>query len=122
MVKELLKATDTRKLPIGDAFVQGKAYSFSVTIKDTIKYPNAPGGWEYFHFGEQQTGDYDDNAPPVGKILGCIACHANSEAGYGPFSELYAPLRDAKGFGKGNPENLKNRKKLPSAHLQLLSK
>lgn len=120
MVKELLKATDLRKLPIGEGFVQGKSYSFSVTIKDTVKYPDVPGGWEYFHFGAQDNGDYDDHTGPVGKTLGCIACHSLSEQGYGPFSELYTPLRDAKGFGKDSPENLKNKNSLPSAKLHVL--
>lgn len=122
LVKELLRATDRRKLPIGEGFVQGKIYDIAATIKDTIKYPNVPGGWEYFDFSEQPNGEFTAVAKPVGNMLGCIACHSQAEAGYGPFPELYAPLRDAKGFGEGSPENLSNRNSLPSAKLKLLSK
>jgi len=121
MVKELLWATDKRILPIGQGFVQGDAYDVAVTIKETIKYPNVPGGWEYFHFGQNEVGDYPEASGVVGLSLGCVACHSSSEAGYGPFPELYAPLRDAKGFGKGSPENLKNRNSLPSGQLKRLT-
>ena len=120
MIKELLHATDQTSLPIGTGFVQGNAYDIAVTIKDTVRFPNVPGGWEYFHFGEDENGDYDDFASNIGKKDGCIACHSQAKAGYGPFPELYAPLRDAKGIGKNNPENLKNRKTLPSNQLKLL--
>jgi len=120
MVKELLYATDKRTLPIGKGFVQGRAHNLAVTLKDTVRFPDVPGGWEYFDFGELPNGDYKDYTQPVGNTLGCIACHSNAEAGYGPFPELYAPLRDAKGFGKGSPENLKNRSELPSEKLKRL--
>lgn len=121
MVKELLWATNKRILPIGQGFVQGDAYDIAVTIKDTVRFPDVPGGWEYFHFGEDEAGDYPETSSVVGLKLGCIACHSASEAGYGPFPELYAPLRDAKGFGKDSPENLKNRNSLPSRQLEHLT-
>lgn len=120
MVKELLHATDQKTLPIGTGFVQGNSYDIAVTIKDTVRFPDVPGGWEYFHFGEDENGNYADFSKKIGKSDGCIACHSQAKAGYGPFPELYAPLRDAKGFGKGNPENLKNKKDLPSNQLKLL--
>ncbi|WP_345989180.1 cytochrome P460 family protein [Chryseobacterium sp. Chry.R1] len=119
-VKELLKATDRRELPIGKGFVQGKVWDVAVTIKDTARYPKAPGGWEYFDFVEDKDGNYDEFSPVMGNT-GCIACHSKSETGYGPFSELYAPLRDAQGFDKDNPENLSNRNKLPSYLLRYLN-
>lgn len=120
MVKELLWATKQRTLPIGQGFVQGDAYDIAVTVKDTLRFPDVPGGWEYFHFGEDEGGNYKESTVVVGKSLGCIACHSRSEAGYGPFPELYAPLRDAKKFGKDSPENLKNRGSLPSGKLDHL--
>lgn len=118
MVKELLRQTSTTELPIGTGFVQGRAYDIAVTIKDTVKFPDVPGGWEYYHFYEDDQGDFTDLAENIGRSQGCIACHSKAEAGYGPFPEYYAPLRDAKGIGKENPENFKNHKNLASNKLE----
>lgn len=105
-VKELIRKGDTIS-PIGKGFFQGDAYSVSATIKDSIRFPDAPGGWQYFEY-DTDNGLLAEASPAVGGS--CISCHSKAAAGYGAFTELYLPMRDAKGFGKGNPENLNTRK------------
>lgn len=105
-VKELIRKGDTIS-PIGKGFFQGDAYSLSATIKDSVRFPKAPGGWQYFDY-DSDNGILPETAPVAGSS--CISCHSKSAAGYGVFTEFYLPMRDAKGFGKGNPENVSTRK------------
>lgn len=118
MVKELLHQTSKTELPIGTGYIQGSTYDIAVTIKDTIRFTDVPGGWEYFDFYEDGENEFKDYAQNIGKAHGCIACHKNSEAGFGPFPEYYAPLRNAKGIGKNNPENFRNHQNLESNKLE----
>jgi len=108
-VKELIRKGDTIA-PIGRGFFQGEAYSLSATIKDSVRFPDAPGGWQYFKFTDYKSGVLTASSPMLGGK--CISCHSNAQAGYGPFTEFYLPLRDAKGYGKDNPENSDKRKGL----------
>lgn len=105
-VKELIRKGETNS-PVGTGFFQGEAYSLSITVKDSKRYPDAPGGWQYFKFADYEKGVLTKTSAALGG--GCIACHASAKAGHGPFVELYMPMRDAKGFGKGSPENLDTR-------------
>lgn len=109
MVKELIRKGDTVS-PIGRGFWQGEAYSLSATVKDTIRFPDAPGGWQYFKYTDYEKGLLTDASPMLGGK--CISCHSNTKAGYGPFIELYMPMRDARGYGKDDPENGGRRKGL----------
>lgn len=108
-VKELIRKGETTS-PIGNGFFQGEAYSLSATIKDTLRFPNAPDGWEYFKYTDYEKGLLTDVSKPLGGS--CISCHHQTKAGYGPFTEFYLPLRDAKNYGIDNPENLNTRKGL----------
>lgn len=105
-VKELLRMGDTISL-IGRGFYQGSHYSLSCTVKDTLLFPDAPGGWQYFKFTDYGKQLLDDTSVALGGA--CIACHSKTKAGYGPFTELYPVLLDAKNYGKENPENRNTR-------------
>ena len=109
LVKELIRKGPTES-PIGKGFWQGDYYSISATIKDSKRFPKAPGGWGYFKFTNPATGKLNPTSPLLQGA--CVACHAQAAAGNGPFTELYAPMRDAKGFGSGSPEDLDTRKGL----------
>lgn len=109
LVKELIRKDDTSS-PIGQGFFQGEAYSLSATIKDTLRFPDSPGGWGYFKYADYEKGILTETSPMMGDK--CIGCHSKSQAGYGPFTEKYIVLRDAKGFGKDAPENLNTRRGL----------
>ncbi len=116
-VKELIRKGETVS-PIGKGFWQGEAYSLSATVKDSTRFSYAPGGWEYFKFTDYDKGVLTASSPALGG--NCINCHSRTEAGYGPFTDLYMPLRDAKKFGKGAPENEQTRKGLAARMPALL--
>lgn len=109
MVKELIRKGDTIA-PIGRGFFQGEAYSLSATIKDTARFKDMPGGWQYFKYADYEKGLLTESSPMLGTK--CTGCHSRSQAGLGPFTEYYLVLRDAKSIGKENPENLATRKGL----------
>jgi len=119
LVKEVIAAIDQTDIPIGTTLLQGKVLRASAMVKDTVRFPDAPGGWEYFSFTNPD-GTFKKQTNKVGVERACIACHALTKAGHGPFVEHQAPLRDAQGFGKGSPENLDDRSSLPSNQLKLL--
>jgi len=119
LVKEIIAAIDETNISIGKTYLQGKVLRTSALVKDSIRFPDVPGGWEYFTFTNED-GTYKKKSEPVGLKKGCIQCHMLTEAGSGPFAEHHAPLRDAKKFGKGSPENLDDRSVLPSENLKLL--
>lgn len=118
LVKEVIAAAEEMDFPIGKTYSQGKVLRLSAMVKDTVRFPNVPGGWEYFTYTNKD-GTFKKKSEPVGD-KGCIECHKLSKAGSGPFYEHHAPLRDAKGFGKGSPENLDDRSVLPSEKIRLL--
>jgi len=105
-VKELLRTGETIS-PIGRGFYQGPHYSLSATIKDTLLFPDTPGGWQYFKFTNYEKQLLENTSVALGGA--CIACHNNTKAGFGPFTELYPVLLDAKNYGKENPENRNTR-------------
>jgi hypothetical protein len=101
-VKELLRKGDTIS-PIGKGFYQGPHYSLSCTVKDSKRFPDMKGGWQYFKFTDYEKKKLNPTSPPLGES--CVACHRNSKQGYGPFTEFYPVLLDAKAYGKENPED-----------------
>ncbi|QDH78550.1 cytochrome P460 [Echinicola soli] len=105
-VKELLRKGDTVS-PIGRGFYQGPHYSLSATIKDTVRFPDVKGGWQYFKFTNYDKQLLNDSSIALGGK--CISCHSLSKSGYGPFTEFYPILQDAKNYGKDNPENRNTR-------------
>jgi hypothetical protein len=111
-VKELLRKGDTIS-PIGRGFYQGAHYSLSATIKDTLRFPDVKGGWQYFKFTNYKQQLLNGTSPALGGK--CISCHKASKLGYGPFTEYYPILLDAKNYGKDNPENRATRAGLDEA-------
>lgn len=89
---------------------QGSPYALSTTIKDTVRFPEAPGGRQYFNFTDYEKGLLKETSPALGG--NSISCHHQVKAGYGPFTELYMILRESKLSGKENPENSNIRKGL----------
>ena len=57
----------------GIGYFQGEFQGLELTIKDTAKFPNEPGGWVYYSFGH--------HAPPYAQTAeafpteSCNACH-----------------------------------------------
>ena len=78
----------------GIGYFQGEFAGLELTVKDTKRYPNEPGGWAYFSFGH--------NAPPYAQTAkafpteSCNACHEASAADDFVFTQFYPALRAAK--------------------------
>jgi len=78
----------------GVGYFQGEFQGLELTIKDTKRYPNEPGGWAYFSFGHK--------APPYAQTAklfpteSCNACHQASAANDFVFTQFYPVLRSAK--------------------------
>ncbi len=78
----------------GVGYFQGEFSGLELTVKDTARYPNEPGGWVYFSFGHR--------APPYEKTAtafpteSCNACHEASADTDFVFTQFYPVLRAAK--------------------------
>lgn len=78
----------------GTGYFQGEFNGLELTVKDTKRYPDEPGGWAYFSFGHK--------APPYEQTAkafptdSCNACHESSAADDFVFTQFYPILRAAK--------------------------
>lgn len=78
----------------GVGYFMGEFAGLELTVKDTDRYPNEPGGWAYYTFGHKPP-PYDQTA----KLLpteSCNACHEASAAEDFVFTQFYPVLRSAK--------------------------
>ena len=78
----------------GIGYFQGEFQGLELTIKDTNKFPNEPGGWVYYSFGH--------HAPPYAQTAeafpteSCNACHQGNAADDFVFTQFYPVLSAAK--------------------------
>ena len=78
----------------GIGYFQGEFQGLELTIKDTAKFPNEPGGWVYYSFGH--------HAPPYAQTAeafpteSCNACHQGNAADDFVFTQFYPVLSAAK--------------------------
>jgi len=77
----------------GRGYQQGEFAGLELTVKDSKRFPDMPGGWAYFSFGH--------NAPPYAEKAAafpaetCNACHEASAAEDFVFSQFYPVIRAA---------------------------
>ena len=77
----------------GIGYFQGEFTGLELTVKDTERFPNKPGGWVYFSFGH--------HAPPYAQTAtafpaeSCNACHESAAADDFVFTQFYPVLRAA---------------------------
>ena len=75
----------------GRGYQQGEFAGLELTVKDTQRFPEMPGGWAYFSFGH--------NAPPYAETAAafpaesCNACHEASADTDFVFTQFYPVLR-----------------------------
>lgn len=78
----------------GRGFQQGEFSGLELTVKDSTRFPEMPGGWAYFSFGHQpQPYEKVANAFPAES---CNACHAANAQDDFVFTQFYPVLRAAK--------------------------
>jgi len=78
----------------GRGYQQGEFSGLELTVKDSTKFEDMPGGWAYFSFGHQpEPYEQTANAFPAES---CNACHAQNAADDFVFTQFYPILRAAK--------------------------
>ncbi|MEM7508289.1 MAG: cytochrome P460 family protein [Pseudomonadota bacterium] len=78
----------------GVGYQQGAFAGLELTVKDSARFPNMPGGWAYFSFGHHVP-PYAETAE-VFPAEACNACHeANAESDF-VFTQFYPILQAAK--------------------------
>jgi hypothetical protein len=78
----------------GRGFQQGEFQGLELTVKDTKRFKDMPGGWAYFSFGHKPE-PYEKTAMAF-PAESCNACHAASAADDFVFTQFYPVLRAAK--------------------------
>lgn len=78
----------------GNGYFQGEFAGLELTVKDTGRFPEEPGGWVYYSFGHHAP-PYAESATafPTGS---CNACHESSAETDFVFTQFYPVLRHAK--------------------------
>ncbi len=78
----------------GVGYFQGEFNGLELTVKDTERFSDEPGGWAYFSFGHK-TPPYAGMAKAF-PTESCNACHESSAADDFVFTQFYPVLRAAK--------------------------
>ena len=77
----------------GVGYYQGEFTGLELTVKDSVRFPQEPGGWAYFSFGHSLPYAKTAKAFPTES---CNACHAAAAADDFVFTQFYPVLRAAK--------------------------
>lgn len=94
MVKELVDV-GSKAATSGNGYFMGEFHSLEVSVKSKERFPNEPGNWAYFSFGEHKAGlKKSAKAYPTAQ---CASCHQGSAAYDMVYSQYYPVLRAAKG-------------------------
>ncbi|OBS95509.1 hypothetical protein A9261_15130 [Vibrio tasmaniensis] len=75
----------------GRGYFEGEYTGFELTVKDTMRFPEEPGGWVYYAFGESRP--WKDTAKPF-PSASCNSCHAFQADDDFVFTQFYPVLRD----------------------------
>lgn len=75
----------------GQGYFQGDYSGLELTVKDTERFADEPGGWVYYSFGHQPE-PYEQTAEAF-PTESCNACHEASAATDFVFTQFYPVLR-----------------------------
>lgn len=75
----------------GRGYFMGELQGLEIAFKDTIRFPDEPGGWSYFSFGHQPE-PYAQTAAAFPTET-CNACHEASADHDWVFTQFYPVLR-----------------------------
>lgn len=82
----------------GRGYFMGELNGLELSVKDSARFPDMPGGWAYFSFGHK--------APPYAETAAafpaekCNACHARNAADDFVFTQFWAVARTAREAAK----------------------
>jgi hypothetical protein len=81
-----------KSMPSGRGYFQGEFQSLEAMVKDPERFPDEPGGWAFFRFGE---GPHYKPVATRMKTADCNSCHSGATEDY-VFTDTYPVLRAAK--------------------------
>lgn len=91
ILKELV-AVGGKQMDSGNGYFQGEFNGLEAMVKDSKRFPEEPGGWVFFRFGEAP------HYKPVGDRMqteSCNGCHSGANEDF-VFTDTYPVLRAAK--------------------------
>lgn len=96
MVKEMV-SVGTKLAPSGKGYFEGEYIGLEVSVKDTARFPEAPGGWTYYSFTDpgKPVKPYAVAQPAAA----CNACHSALADDDFMFTQYYPVLRAGKAKG-----------------------
>ena len=77
----------------GNGYFEGEFSGLELTIKDTVRFADEPGGWVYYSFGHKPE-PYNKTAEAF-PAASCNSCHAASADTDFVFTQFYPVLRAA---------------------------
>ena len=78
----------------GQGYFQGEFIGLELTVKDTDKFADQPGGWVYYSFGHKPE-PYEQTAEAF-PADACNSCHEANAADDFVFTQFYPVLRSVK--------------------------
>lgn len=102
LVKELLRQGDTVS-SVGRGFYQGAHFEVAAEVKDSKRFPDMNGGWNYFGFADFKKNKLNAISVPLGNQ--CADCHIKNAIEGDVFYQYYPVIKTAKKYGDGSPEN-----------------
>ncbi len=93
LVKEMV-LVGSKEASSGSGYFMGDFYGLELTIKDTERFKDQPGGWAYFSFGHTTFEKYAKTAKAF-PAESCNSCHESSADTDWVFTQYYPVLRAA---------------------------
>ncbi len=90
IVKEMV-LVGSKEASSGNGYFMGDYYGLELTVKDTVRYKDEPGGWAYFSFGHKKP-PYDKTAT-MEDAASCNSCHEGNADTDWVFTQYYPVLR-----------------------------
>ena len=92
MIAKELVSVGSKAAVSGNGYFMGELQGLEITVKDTKRFADEPGGWAYFSFGHEKTYAKTAKIFPTDK---CNACHEASADQDWVFTQYYPILRAA---------------------------
>jgi hypothetical protein len=92
IVKEMV-LVGSKEASSGNGYFMGDYFGLELTVKDTERYKDQPGGWAYYSFGHKKP-PYNLTAE-VEDAASCNSCHEGNADTDWVFTQYYPVLRAA---------------------------
>ncbi|MEQ8764381.1 MAG: cytochrome P460 family protein [Planctomycetota bacterium] len=103
LLKELV-SVGSKAASSGKGYFMGDVIGLEAAVKSREQFPGEPGNWGYFRFTDEEGGRPHRVAGALAREA-CSTCHQAAAEDDFVFTQYYPALREAKGYGAGNPED-----------------